>query len=72
MFFRYVPNPTKVLAELLYGPKHLDAIEAHSQHGQHALDVVKGKVIAGDTANLDVLVAKGTRIDITLIIQFSI
>ena len=56
MFFRYVPNPTKVLAELLYGPKH----------SQHALDVVKGKIVAGDPADLDVLVTKGTPIDTTL------
>ena len=60
MFFRYVPNPTKVLAELLYGPK---------QHGNNALDVVKGKIVAGDPADLDVLVAKGTPIDTKLLIK---
>merc|ERR1719219_806422 len=40
----YVPNPTKVLAELL---------------GEHALDVVEGKVVAGDPATLDVIDAGG-------------
>merc|ERR1711881_622203 len=55
----YVPNPTKVLAELLYDPEHLDRLQEHEQHGEHALDVVEGKVVAGDPATLDVIDAGG-------------
>ena len=59
MLFSYVPNPTKVLAELLYDPKHLDELQAHSRHGEHVLDVVEGEVVAGDPTTLDVLDVKG-------------
>jgi len=55
----YVPNPTKVLSELLYDPKHLDELQAHSRHGEHVLDVVEGEVVAGDPTTLDVLDVKG-------------
>ena len=51
-----------MLAELLYDPKH-------GRDGQDDLEVVKGKIVAGDPADLDVLVAKGTPIDTTVLIQ---
>jgi len=55
----YVPNPTKVLSELLYDPKHLDELQAHSRHGEHVLDVVEGEVVAGDPTTLDVVDVNG-------------
>ena len=41
-YFRYVPNPTKVLADLW-------------QKGHEYPEMVSGKIVAGDAVELDVL-----------------
>ena len=46
MSFRYIPNPTKVLAK-------------HIALGGEEVQRTKGKIVAGDPAELDVISLKG-------------
>ena len=46
-YFRYVPNPTKILAKL----------KAQQLRGE--IETIEGKIVAGDPAELDVVDVKG-------------